>query len=320
MKRLLLFLSFIALLSSCSHGLNKPIIEPLTVDDLRSNMKDTTFTDFYSRIQKISAWILADDVKQAKYGKISYKQIKKYEDFGNDTTFFNKKNTIWKNEYDGKYPNYDRQVDSIAQYWKEYIQKYNMDSLVTIEFAELWKEYYSYSHDVRDVNVGFRITPLKGKIDQLVFRYEMVTKVNNTGKISYLNSHRCVATSPISKTDVVYWEADYSDEKLLKSRSTQEVKRDYDFNIELVNVRINGENYEDRLNAVPYDVKHYLEYSNETDFFFMADYYKDKIITSLIDPAHIGYSDYQMEQIKSEMKKFDPEVYALFAAYEEDDK
>lgn len=319
MKRQILLLGLIAILGSCSHGLNKPIIEPLSVDELRANMKDTTFTDFYSHIQKMSAWILADDVRQAKYGKITYKQIKKYAEYGNDTTAYKKKDAIWRAEYDSKYPSYDKQVDSVAQYWQEYQQRYNMDSLVTIEFADLWKERYSYTHDIKDVNVGFRITPLKGTIDQLVFRYEMVTKVNNNGRIGYLDGHRCVASSPVSKSKILYWEASYTDEQILKGRTVEETKRDYDFNIELVNVRINGENYEDRLDAVPYEVKHYLETLQDDSFGFMNDYYKGRVITALIDPSYKSYSDYSFEQMQNELKKYDPDVYALQKEYEDSD-
>lgn len=319
MKRQILLLGLIVILGSCSHGLNKPIIEPLSVKDLRANMKDTTFTDFYSHIQEISAWILTDDLRQAKYGKITYRRMKKYAEYGSDTTAYKKKQAAWKAEYDSKYPCYDKQVDSIVLYWKEYQQRYNMDSLVTIEFADLWKEYYTYSRDLRDVNIGFRITPLKGTIDQLVFRYEMVTKVSNTGKIGYLDGHRCVASSPISKSKVCYWEAGYSDEQILKGRTVAEIKRDYDFNIELVNVRINGENYEERLDAVPYNVKHYLESIQENDFDFMIDYYKSKIITESIDPNYKSLSDYTSEQIQNELKKYDPDVNALWKDYIDSD-
>ena len=80
MKRLtyLLFATVI-ILSSCSHGMNKSIIEPMTVDELRANMKDTTFTNFYDQTQQFSKWILYSDVRQAKYGDITYKRLKKYD-------------------------------------------------------------------------------------------------------------------------------------------------------------------------------------------------------------------------------------------------
>lgn len=315
MKRViyLLFAAVIAL-SSCSHGMNKSIIEPMSVDKLRANMKDTTFTDFYDLAQKLSKWIISSDVRQAKYGDVTYKRLKKYITHSSDTSFFGKKERVWKEDYAKLYPDYSRQVDSIMNYWRAYKESYNMDSLVTIEFSELWKEYYSYSSDVKDVNIGFLITPLKGTIDQLIFRYEMKTKVSNDGSIGLFNGHRCVATSPISKPRTLYWEADYSDEKTLKGRSSAEVKRDYDFNIELVNVRINGENYEDKLNQIPDPVHKALKYCTDGN-----NWYEDDIIRMFLNPDYKDFAEYCQPLGEAEMKKYDQGVFDLIKAFYSDD-
>ena len=115
----LLFLGFFLLASCSSNGLNKSITEPLSVEELKVNMKkDTTFTDFYSQIQEVRDWINGDDVLQAKYGDITYKQIKKFIKHASDTTYFKEKSDKWKEEYATLYPKYDKQVDSIITYWK----------------------------------------------------------------------------------------------------------------------------------------------------------------------------------------------------------
>lgn len=321
-KTIYLLFSFLLLASCSNNGLQKSFTEPLSVDELKKNIKkDTTFTRFYSEVQDLREWVIGNDVRQAKYNDITYKRLNKYEKHGSDTTFFNKKKEGWKVEYDKVYPNYDSQVDSILNYWRAYKEQYNMDSLVVIEYDRLWKEYYSYSGDIRNVNIGFKITPLKGKIDQLIFRYEMKTKVSNDGSSSSYssiwNSHRCVATSPITKPTTLYWEADYSDEKTLKGRSSEEVKRDYDFIIELVNVRINGENYEDKLNLIPESVSHYFRWEDED---FMTNYYKAEIVKELIDKDYKSFSDYSYSLMEEEMKSYDPEVYALFEEYSKSDE
>lgn len=320
----LLFLGFFLLASCSSNGLNKSITEPLSVEELKVNMKkDTTFTDFYSQIQEVRDWINGDDVLQAKYGDITYKQIKKYLKHACDSTYFNKKSDKWKEEYATLYPKYDKQVDSIITYWKAYKEQYNMDSLVVIEYEKLWKEYYSYIGSIKNVNIGFKITPLKGPIDQLIFRYEMRTKVSNDGNSSIYsrlwNSHSCVASSPITKPTVLYWEADYSDEKKLEGCSSEDVKRDYDFIIELVNVRVNGENYEDKLKLIPESVSDLFRWG---DYNFMTEYYRDKVIQELINKDYKSFDEYAQPLIEAEMKSYDPDVYGLVKALddrEEDD-
>ena len=276
-------------------------------------MKDSTFVDFYSLVQEMSDWIKESDIRQAQYGDITYRQVRKFMNHYEDTAYFSKKRKVWKEEYDKVYPNYDQQVDSIMNYWRDYTEQYNMDSLVTIEFSKLWKEYYSYSGGIRAVNIGFLITPLKGKIDQLVFRYEMKTKVNNDGSISVWNGHRCVASAPVSSPKVLYWEADYYDEKKLQHLSNEEVKRDYDFNFEIVNVRINGENYEDKLKSVPEPVYMAIKYCKPDN-----NYYADDIIKLLIDPNYQDFYDYIQPFIEEDMKKTDSEVFTLFKAMEKD--
>lgn len=313
-KYVFVLLVFLTVLTSCSdHGMSKSIVEPLTVDELRANMKDSTFNEFYEYVQKLRGWIVESDVRQAKYGEITYKRLKKYFTHGQDTVFFNKKEEEWTKAYESMYPDYSNQIDSIMTYWRKYKEQYNMDSLVDIEFDGLRKEYY-YSGGIRNVYLGFKITPLKGTVDQLVFRYKMVLKVNsekNNNLYGLFDSHRCVATSPIAISKTLYWEADYSDENALKGKSSSDVKRDSDFRIELVNIRVNGENYEDKLNLIPSPVRDALSLSS-SDY----NYYKDDIIKLLLNPDYKGYYDYARPLYEAEMKDYDSEVYELLDEYD----
>ena len=103
---MILFL-FAALLTivSCNSGLNKSILEPLTVDELKANMKkDTAFTDFYSDIQKVREYVMGSDVRQAKFAEVTYKRVYKYEKKLADTTFINKLRNEQRELYDLQYP------------------------------------------------------------------------------------------------------------------------------------------------------------------------------------------------------------------------
>lgn len=313
-KYVFVLLVFLTVLTSCSdQGMSKSIVEPLTVDELRVNMKDSTFNEFYEYVQKLRGWIVESDVRQAKYGEITYKRLKKYFTHGQDTVFFNKEEEEWTKAYESMYPDYSNQIDSIMAYWRKYKEQYNMDSLVDIEFDGLRKEYY-YSGGIRNVYLGFKITPLKGTVDQLIFRYKMKLKVNSDrGNSLYglYDSHRCAATSPIATSKTLYWEADYSDENALKGKSSSDVKRDYYFMIELVNIRVNGENYEDKLNLIPSPVRDALSISSSE-----YNYYKDDIIKLLLNPDYKGYYDYARPLYEAEMKDYDTEVYELLNEYD----
>lgn len=304
MKKIILILC-VTFGMGCSNGLNKPIIETLSVDELKANMeKDTAFTDFYKEVQRLRSWVLESDVNQAKWGNITYNDLKKYRNKSTDTIFIKKLAETFKEEYGHLYPDYSSQVDSIMNYWREYKEQNKLETYVKIEFAELWKEYYSYSGDVKDVNVGFRVTPLKGTIEQLIFRYDIKSKISNSKTIGLYDGNRCLASSPIRSSKVLYWEADYSDEKYLKSMTNTEVKRDYDFLIEIVEVRIDGENLSEKIEAIPHSVNMALKYCSSND-----NYYADDIIKELIDSTYLSFHDYALPKYDEALRNINPEVY-----------
>ena len=310
MKKLLLFFCSLFIIYSCTNGLNKSIIEPLTVDELKINMKrDTSFTDFYSMIQEIREYVLKSDVTQAKFADITYKRVKKYNDKINDAIFFRKIINEQREIYDSKFPDYTNEVDSILTYWQAYKSKYSLDSLVQIEYSELWKEYYSYSNDVKSVNIGFLITPLKGTIEQLIFRYSIKPKISNDGKLGYFDTHRCLASSPIYSAKTLYWEADYSDEKYLANKTSSEVSKEYAFNIEIVEVRMHGENMSEKLEMIPESVSDALKY---------GPYYNGDVIRELIDPNYVPFYEFSKQALNDAYKTIDSEVYTLFDEYYND--
>lgn len=294
----------------CSNGLNKPIIETLSVDELKANIaKDSAFTDFYKDVQKLRSWVLKSDVNQARWGNITYDDLKEYKNKTTDTTFFNKLTKSFSEEYKQLYPDFSPQVDSIMNYWREYKEQNKLETYVKIEFAELWKEYYSYSGDVKEVNVGFKVTPLKGTIEQLVFRYDIVSKISNSKTIGLYDGKRCLASSPIRSSKILYWEADYSDEKFLKNKTNTEVKRDYDFLIEIVEVRIDGVNLSEKSEAIPYSVNRALKYGS-SDY----NYYADDIIKELVDSTYKSFSEYASPKYDEAFRKINPEVYDFLKA------
>lgn len=313
MKKIYFLSIALLLLTSCNNGLNKSILEPLSVEELKSNIKnDESFADFYSEVQEIREFIMKSDITQAKYADLTYKRVRKYMDKVSDTTSIKEFEVEQKELYEKQYPNYDNKVDSILLYWKEYKDSYALDSFVTIEFDDLWKEHYSYSDKIKNVNIGFKITPLKGTIEQLIFRYCIKSKISNDGSMSFLDSHRCLASNPINSPKTLYWEADYSDEKYLKHMSSSQVLRDYDFNIEIVEVRTNGENISEKIEKIPSSVQGALRSD------IMKEYYSTEIVKEFIDSSYIGFQEFYHDAIIDKQKQIDPLVFEMFREKYED--
>lgn len=306
MKRAIYYILATIFLAGCSNGLNKPIVETLTVEELKANIKkDSLFTAFYAEVQEIREWLASSDVNKAKWGDVTYSQIQDYMKESYDTIAYNKIIEQSRPEWEQKYGGYQAKADSIVNYWREYLKNNSVNSYVKVEFDEINTEYYSYSNEIKNINLGFRITPLRGHIDQLIFTYNLKSKIANKdidNIYSIFDKKFCLASKPISRPKTLYWEANYSDKKALKYMSTSEVKRDYDFNIEILEVRINGENLKDDNLGIPESVEMCLEFGN---------YWKKDVIKEIIDPNYKNLHEITQEKMDEKMKAYDEQVHSL---------
>ncbi len=232
MKKFIYSAIITILFAGCNNPLNKPIVEPLTVEELRSvSKKDTSFIEFYEQIQNFRQSFFDEDINQVKYGDISYKQLQKYIAYRADSTFTKpiiEKSTADWNE---KYGNYEHELDSLKNYWQNYLEENSLMSYVAIEFDHIDKDYYSYNNEVKNVNLALRLTPLKGTIQQISFTYKIKSKLRSDESESIYSSiyddnrGSCITTSPFSTSVVRYWEVNYTLEKTLKYMSTAEFNR-----------------------------------------------------------------------------------------------
>lgn len=311
MKQSLLFLCALFAIMSCNSGLNQSFMEPLDSKTLKSVLdKDPEFGPFYDDLQELRDMISSSATRQAKYGDISYKRLYKYTNLLTDTTVLSGIYKSVQTDYEKQYEKYDQAIDSAMDYWREYYSTYSLDSLVKVEPKDIRTTYYSYIGGVKDVNIGFLITPLKGRIDQLVFRYCIKPQITSDGKMDYYDSHRCLASSPVTSPKTLYWEADYSDEKSLQRKTMGEVLRDYVFIIEVEEVRLNGENMEQKISAIP---KHVLPLVKNPNLCSDDDsHWKSDVIVDCIDPEFVPITKKMKEETMAYYKKADPAIYEMF--------
>lgn len=295
MKKLLFLLSFTFVLISCDRQLNKSVFTPLSVEDLSKTLKkDSTFGDIYKIIRRKCDSESLDDVIKAKYYSITYKDIFNYISYAKDSDYFNPLIEEWKKEWSSKYGKYDIKIDSVFEYWKKYKKDNGLDTYVKIELTKIDKEYYSYSNDVRKINLGFTLTPLKGKIDQLIFSYYIEPKNNDNGESysSFSGKKRYLLSETLSEPRFQYWEVNYFDKDKLKEHTLSSFLRDYNIHIKIEEIRIDGINKtEDNLD-IPESVNHYLKY-------YELWFDKSKIAKDLLNIDYV-YEDEYLDQKKLE--------------------
>lgn len=306
------FLSTLCILyCSCTDYLDKPIAEPMSVEDLRGAIKqDSAFLDFYESVQKFRKDFFSEDLNQVKYGELTYRRFYDFVNKSKDSLFTKPIFEEANKEWNSKYSIYTSKVDSVAEYWKKYDDDHSLSSYVAIDFKTLDKDYYSYSHDVKSVNLGFSLTPLKGKIEQVKFTYEVTSKLDSNVS-SYWNDDKgnCISTSPFSSTVIRYWEAPYSLEKKLKYKSTEEFVRDYDVNVKITAVRVAGENYSEDTMLTPYSVKSYLKYP--------SSYSEGELIKECIYSEYKTAEELYNDLLQDALKASDKDCYDFLECIKE---
>lgn len=276
MKKLsLLIFGFAIILSSCNKISNKPVSEKLNTSELSNAIKsDTLFTSFYENIRKKVDEM--DDIKKAKFNDVTYRRLFKYVKFLQDTVYWNPLSKKWEKEWEKDFGVYSTKADSTINYWKKYLAENSLDKYVKVELAKIDKEYYDYIGGIKEVNLGFRLTPLQGTIEQIRFNYGYKAKINGD---KYFEKHNCISTSPFSTQIIRYWEVGYSDKDNFSGESVETFFRDYNLQIEITSIRKNGLNISIDDFNVPEEVSNYFTYGDED---FMKDYYKDIVIKKLI--------------------------------------
>ncbi len=318
MKKFIYSAIMIILFAGCNNPLNKPIVEPLTVEELRSvSKKDTSFIEFYEQIQNFRQSFFDEDINQVKYGDISYKQLQKYIAYRTDSTFTKpiiEKSTADWNE---KYGNYEHELDSLKNYWQNYLEENSLMSYVAIEFDHIDKDYYSYNNEVKNVNLALRLTPLKGTIQQISFTYKIKSKLRSDESESIYSSiyddnrGSCITTSPFSTSVVRYWEVNYTLEKTLKYLSTAEFNRDYNITFEVSKIRVNNNNISEDDLLVPSVMEDYLKYPS---------LYEDDVIKYFFNPDYISYWEYTSKAIDNELRIKDEKCYNFIKAVYDSDE
>lgn len=298
----------------CSSHLDKKIFEPLKIDELKKTIdKDSTFKETYEMIQHIKDSVLKSDIERSEFADLTYNRVYKLVKFARDTVHFKPIREKLKKEWMEKYGILQQKVDSISNYWKKYRDENSLEQFVKIELVKINKEYYSYIGGIKNVNLGFRLTPLKGQVDQLRFGYRLEAKINEKedesvyeSLYSSLDKSWCLTTTPFSSSLVRYWEASYSNEKILESKTIEELFRDYNLYIEVDEIRKEGKNRSNDDLKIPESVKNHWRYENKE---YLKDLYVKDILKDLLNIEYLPEYEYIDEGITKKLKDKDSLAY-----------
>lgn len=309
MKKLFLLI-FATSLLGCNGQLDKTIFEPMTVSELKKSIdNDSLFKNTYEYIQFVRDTILKSDISKAKFANLTYRKVHEFVQFSNDTNYFKPINERIKVEWERKYGKYLSKVDSISSYWKKIKAENSLEQYVKVELIEIEKEYYNSIGEIKNINLSFRLTPLKGRIDQVRFGYKIEEKINEENKtnslysaLSPLGKTWYLTTDPFSKPVVRYWEANYSDEKILANKTIETLFRDYNVHIEVDEIRKDGKNMSDDNLNIPKSVSKHWEYEHDE---YLKELYVKDIVKELLNKQYVYKYEYRSQEVDKILKEKD---------------
>ncbi len=300
MKKLFLLIFGLAIiLSSCNSISDKSVSEKLNTEELSKAINnDTLFTSFYENIR--NGVDEMDDIKKAKFNDVTYRRLFKYHKFSLDTSYWNPLYDQWGKEWEKEYGIYLPKVDSTLNYWKKYLQEKSLNKYVNVELAQIDKDYYEYAGEIKEVNLGFKLTPLQGAIDQLCFNYGYKAKINGD---KYFKTHNCISTAPFSSPTIRYWEVSYSDRENFSAESVETFFRDYNLQIEITSIRKDGVNISTDDFNIPEEIADYFK-NGENDT-LMQDYYKNIVLKKIIYQDYLDKWEYIIKKANVIQEKED---------------
>jgi len=309
MKKVVLLLLLSVFLFGCDSYLNKSVFEPLSREEVKKSVeKDSLFTSVYMYTQVIKEFKLKSELEQAEYSDLTYKRLYKFVKFMKDSAYFNSMNEKFGKEWENKYGIYSTKVDSVLNYWQKYKDENSLNQYVSIELTDIKKYYYSYIGGLKSVYLGFKLTPLKGDIEQFRFGFSIKSKIetNNKKPQSDMDYSWCLVDIPLTKQTTAVFEPNYSDRDIFESRNLEEFLRDYNLNIKITDIRKDGKNISDKDLGIPESVESYWKYK-DTKYF--DDIFNAGLIRETVFKDYLDKEEYQKEETQKILEKKDPLSY-----------
>lgn len=300
-------------LLGCNNPIDKSVLIPLSEDELSELVqKDSLFDLTHFEIQYIRDNVLDLSADNSKWNKLTYRRVHKLKTLQYDTDYLNPIIEKAEKDWHIKYGKYSHLADSILQYWKNFEKENSLESMLEIELTSINKAYYSGTRRLRDINFGFRLTPLKGPVDQVQFSYYIEPKISEDSErslFSFMDKEQCVATKPIKIPTVRYWKTSYKNRDLLSNHTLETFLRDYNIEIEIRRLRKDGQNMSQDDAIIPWSIRRYWEQEENEN---LIDFYKTRIIEEFLNDSYISEFRYVNNEMTKVLKQKDPLTTEFF--------
>lgn len=283
---------------SCNNPSSKSLMTKLTPEEINTlSKKDTLFKDFYEKLVVVRDSVLVSEVEKSEYVELTYGDYLNLSDFYGDTIYWKKMDKGIEERWESEFQPIEKEIDSVVDFYVKRYEKNNLNNYLKIELDRVKTDYYSYTSGVKDVSLGFKLTPLKGTVQQVVFYYSIEPKIDEDKEDPLFGNllkdlNGCRSTTPFSRPVVRYWNVGYDWKDVLSGSSKNEVLRDYNIEIEIDRIRVNDTNLHKKDSELPYDIEQYIKYK-ESDI--MVSYYEESISKEYLNKRFVSLWDFKFK-------------------------
>lgn len=250
---------------------NKSVIDKLKLKDVSKLIQqDSLYEWIIIEIDQHRSNFENNIVTMSKFKILSYSDYLDYKRKTSDSSFiykiYDKADSLTQIDYNKKLQYYKPKIDSSIYAYRQLRDDHDPSKYFKIEFSSIEKERYTYSDDVKKINIKFKVTPLKGPINGGSFSYSIIPKVTN----KEVADGGCRFSTYTSIDKVYTWEAPYDVKDEFEYATTEYIKDKYNFEFTYLTVRINDKtiNALDEFTLIPLNYKIHLD----QDSLSMFDY------------------------------------------------
>lgn len=232
-------LFILLLLISCTK--NKSVVEKLELEEVSKLVeKDTLYEEVISEAESVREKINKNVVLMSKFKDLTYSDYLDYKKRISDSTLlsevYKRADSVYLSRFNKIKKEYKNKIDSTIDYYRKFEEKNNPKSYFKVEFVSIDKKYYNYNNDIKNINIKFKIIPLKGPIQGGSFRYSVIPKVTN----DEVASGGCRFSHETKRSTIYQWETPYDVEEEFKNINTNTIKNKYSFDYSYMTVRKNN--------------------------------------------------------------------------------
>lgn len=163
-------------LSACGGPLDKPVTEPLTLEEVETIVKkyDDFKYEYEHKIFPKMDKMMDNSLEKQKYEKLTYGDYIKFRELYFHNDWKERFGREWEQRFDEDKltGQLDSMVDSIISYWDNYMIENAPSTYVSIELVEIIKSVSeSWSGKHLDASARLKVIPLRGKIDKMSVSY-----------------------------------------------------------------------------------------------------------------------------------------------------